>query len=197
MGTSTGAGPGPGPFDGCPEAWLEPTDVLYRVHKEWHEPWYFAPRATAMKDSGRWDLPSPWGTCYLAEVQRGAFVEVVGRQTHQIDLEDVAERRISALSTPDRVRLADVFDPGWWGCAGVAAGIGGERGYAVTHPLAERLHRAGFCGVRYRLRRDPDLAGVALFGPRYLRSWPVRATEPISDDLVWGAARRYRMKVLP
>ncbi len=138
--------------------------------------------------SGRFDLPSPYGTCYLAESHTGAFVEVFQRwfvQRIPIPRSEVAARLASDLFAPGSFRLAD--------CTASRALAFGATGLihatserALTQAWAAAFLDAGFDGVRYLVSTAPSmqLVGFALFGSSGEATWPVAATGPIGDALL-------------
>jgi hypothetical protein len=134
--------------------------AVYRIHRDGLSPWWFS-----HDGSQRFDLPTPYGTCYLADRPMGAFLETLTRFV-VVPVAEVATRRLATITLGHDLRLADCLDP-------VAAGFGvtatTSAGYpyqAVSHPWARRFWRAGFDGVRYGAAHHPSLGEVsyALFG---------------------------------
>jgi hypothetical protein len=171
---------------------LTPISALYRIHRRDRSPWWFSHDGT-----GRFDLPAPRGTCYLAGSPLGAFVEVF-REIALVSRAVVDARRVSTLHPPLTVRLAD--------CTrarsrafGLTAEIHSTEEYDATQRWAAAFAAAGFAGVRYLVRHDPSQrsAGVALFGSAGAAAWPVEATGPIDQALCDRAARRFGIRVLP
>ncbi len=143
-----------------PAAVLVPGTLLYRIHRDGYDPWWFS-----HDRSQRFDIPAPWGTCYLAGAPMGAFLETLGRLVI-IPTADVAGRRLATITLTQELRLADCQAP-------VAASYGvtatTSAGYPYkteSHPWARRFWRAGFDGVRYGAAHHPALAetSYALFG---------------------------------
>jgi hypothetical protein len=166
---------------------------LYRIHREERSPWWFSDDG-----SGRFDLAGDGrGTCYLAATAIGAFIEVFRTDT-VIPEAEVDARLVATLSVPKRATLAD--------CTttrarrfGVTGAIHTQPDYALTRDWAEAFAQAGFDGVRYRLSHDPAQRqlGVALFGPAGEQDLPVRATGPISAEVIEQARRRFGLIVTP
>ena len=180
-------GPPPADLAGFPRWTLPTTRALYRIHRRDHDPWYFDNGPT-----GRFNLSRAFGTCYLALVPEGAFLETLGRQGRLIDPAEVARRVLSTLHVPRPQVLANT------GHArarafGITAGISAieEPDRRTTRRWAEAFHAAGFAGIRYRA------IGVALFGPAGQSDWPAPAPEPIGASLLALVRRRYGLIVLP
>jgi hypothetical protein len=183
----------PADLRGFPSFRLTPSRALYRVHRRDRSPWWFSHDGT-----GRFDLPPPRGTCYLAESPLGAFVEVF-REIALVSQAVVDARRVSTLRVPAAVRLAD--------CTrararafGLTAAVHATEEYGATRRWAAAFAAAGFAGVRYLVRHDPSQrsVGVALFGAAGEAGMgPVEATNPIGQALCDAAARRFGIRVLP
>lgn len=165
---------------------------LYRFHPHDRKPWWFSSDL-----SGRFDLPAPRGTCHLALQPIGAFLETF-REIALIARSDVETRRISALQVPREMVLVDCTHPRAAGFGVTAARHAGED-YTRTQEWAAAIAGAGFEGVHYLLSHDPSqrCQGVALFGETGLQDWPAETPQPISDDLISEAWRRFGLLVLP
>jgi hypothetical protein len=143
-----------------PAAVLPAGTQLYRIHREGFDPWWFS-----HDGSQRFDLPRPWGACYVAQAPVGAFLETLTRLVI-IPAADVAIRRLATITLTQELRLADCQDPAaasYGVTATTSAGYPYER---ESHPWARRFWRAGFDGVRYGAAHHPALAetSYALFG---------------------------------
>ena len=187
-------GPPPADFTGFPRWTLPTTRALYRIHRQDRGPWYFDNGST-----GRFNLSGAFGTCYLALVPEGAFLETLGRQGRLIDPAEVARRVLSTLRVPRPMVLANT------GLArarafGITAGISAieKPDRRTTRRWAEAFHAAGFEGIRYRVSHDPSqhAIGVALFGPAGQSDWPAAAPEPVGGSLLSLVRRRYGLIVL-
>lgn len=140
---------------------------LVRVHDCGRDPRWFG-----HSTGGRFDPPmgvATFGTCYLSTSLMGAFVEVFGR-ARVIRLQDLETRCLSQLSVVRDARLGDLTDPrvlGRFGLTGEAS-AGGIENYPMCQQWAAALFAAGFDGVRYQARHDPQLTStsVALLGPQ-------------------------------
>lgn len=186
-------GPPPERLGGFPRRTLRAGVELFRIHGAGRDPRWFS-----SDGSGRFDLPEPDGTCYLAAEPLGAFVEVFG-DVALVDEADVRAKQLSVVSLSSDVVLAD--------CAstralafGVDASVHSASNYARTQEWAVAFHAASFDGVRYLVRHDPSqrLVGVALFGPagESPSTGPV-STERIGSSLVRNAERRFGIRVVP
>jgi hypothetical protein len=113
----------------------------------------------------RYDDPyKKFGVCYLAEDERGAFIEVFGQAKEVIlDLSFVHSKSISTIEPSRSLRVVDLTGPGaaWLSAAGeVSAG---------NHPLSRRWsralhqHPAKIDGIRYRCRHDQSKKSIAVF----------------------------------
>lgn len=144
-----------------------------RLHRlsHWTSPWWFA-SAGADEQGGRFDLPSPHGTCYLAENLEGALLEKVLRRPRRIvateQLEHLVHVTVAVVKPPP---TADLTAPAVTGL-GVNSEISTGLDDARPRAWAAALHRAGWRAVRYALRADSTLRqrGVALFGRSGLHS---------------------------
>ena len=170
MTVATGLGEPPDDLVGFPHA--EPVAELHRL-SEFPGSWWFA-STDGVDDAGpggRFDLPAPSGTCYLANSLTGAVVEKLLRAPVKVV---VAERLDELFHTVVAVRrvppVADLAHRRATGF-GLNAEIHTTLAYGRTRRWAVALQRAGFRGMRHRLRGDVTqrLAGWALFGTAGLR----------------------------
>ena len=163
---------------------------LYRIHRRGRGAWWFSGDLT-----GRFDLPAPEGTCYLAEDPLGAFVEVF-RRTFVREYQ-VHQRRLATVRIPRRVRVADTTRAEARRF-GVTLELVGSVDYDRTQQWAAAFRDAGFGGIRYRIRHDPtgNLIAIALFGAEGEGDWPAKSVR-IPDAIVAEAQRRFGLRVLP
>lgn len=138
---------------------------LVRVHKygRGEGPWYFG------SGLGRFDLPKPWGTCYVADSVIAAIAESLGEIGHiaggvrVVSSEALTCRRVRILQLPRRVLAADLT-------SGRAANFGADRMLSVeldrsrTQGWAALFHTAKFWGIVYETRRLAGSVSIALFG---------------------------------
>lgn len=182
----------PSDLRGFPQYALLPGQVLYRIHKAVHGPWWFS-SGTPL----RFDLARPKGTCYLAEEALGAFVEAFQDWTGSIlPSAEISVRRISKLTVPSPMRLADCTSARAL-AFGVTAEIHASPDRTLTQAWAAAFDRAGFDGVRFFVRHDPAQrrVGIALFGPAGEAAWPVQASEAITTELIADVERHFGIRV--
>ena len=166
---------GPPPSDpealhGFPRWALTTERTLFRAHSTSNGPWWFA-----SAPGGRWDLPTPHGTVYLADSPETALRERIGRVLSSRSSLTAAEADascVSRLHVPENVRLADL-------CSHRAADYGITREihtltpYVVTQAWAVAFHAGGAGGVRYDARFSTGRArAYAGFGDAGARRWP-------------------------
>jgi hypothetical protein len=155
----------------------------WRIHPAEFGAWYFASMESHPEpaDVGRFDLPAPMGTCYVgayddavtmeASVLRGLSPEeqaqaLADRKMSAMALDDFWGRRIADFASPDIERF------------GVPRAVE-QLDRLEARPWAQAAYEAGFAGIRYRLRKDPDhRIGLALFGPAGPRTKPATQGEP-------------------
>jgi hypothetical protein len=171
---------------------LSTTQPLYRIHRVERSPWWFS-------NSGemRFDLPAPRGTCYLAEQESGAFIEVFQEWIDSIvPRAEVEARAISTLTVPTSMILADCTGP-----ASLSFGVTGE-----IHSIADRTRtqawaaafdRAEYAGIRYFTRHDPSQqhVAVALFGQDGVASWPAPPPTDIGAAILTSVEETFRIRV--
>jgi hypothetical protein len=155
-----------GDLRGFPAVRLAPQRALHRAHSARRGPWWFS------SGGGRFDLPAPRGTCYLATTALAAVRERLGpvlggRSTlPAAALADVVVSRLT-LTVPGRpgaVRLANLRVQ-----AAIEHGVTRELEVMVPYDVPTSWARAfaavGLDGVRYGPRFTPGSASsIALFG---------------------------------
>ncbi len=151
----------PSELKSFPARTVDPEQELWRVVRKGRGPWWFA-----CSGDGRFDLPPPHGTCYLAADELSALLEVIGpeRTGGGISTRFFAARRFRRLRLPRPRRLADLTSRR---CAGfgITLEIHSVVPYDRTRAWAIELHRAGAQGLLYFARHDPAGGeGIALFG---------------------------------
>lgn len=130
--------------------------------------WWFASLADdgGGTGGGRFDLPAPEGTCYLADDLEGALGEKLLRRPKRLipeqRLRELRHGRVRVRRAPELADLTAKRVTGW----GINAEIHTTLDYGKPRAWAERLRARGAKGLRYAVRSDPTLAGraVALFG---------------------------------
>jgi len=154
---------------------------------------------------GRFDLPVPEGTCYLASTAQAAARERVGPDiaaSGRVADSILRDRVVSALELPADARAANLDSDRASDRYGITAELSVMTPYAVPQAWAVALRSAGFDGIvgqlRFTLSRHH---GLALFGqsgarpdwrsdpaPQLLvdvvRDMGVRVISPPDDDQV-------------
>ena len=172
------------PLDGFPTRRLTPGDALRRAHTAAHGPWWFGSRG-----DGRFDLPHPRGTCYLASSSVVALRERLGvvlgaRPVVPASLlENVV---VSTLHLPHDQDVADLESQEATRF-GVTRELETMVPYAVPQAWARAFDAAGIGGVTYGPRfTTGDAVSYAIFGPAGAVDWPVDP-EPVAAVEVPGA----------
>ena len=186
---------------------------LYRITRrfdptgELRSPWYFSSADASSADdagntaSGRFDLPSPRGTCYFADRRVGAFVEVF-RRTRVIARVDIAARQlVVATRSGSPLRVANLRSAAA-ARLGVTLDTFAGDDYRETQQLAVDLAGRGFAGVRAPTRHDPTARSntMAVFGragaARSQRGWRLRRSPVDAESALLEDARAYGYAVL-
>jgi hypothetical protein len=173
--------------------------TLYRAHSTALGPWWFG-----SDGSGRFDLPAPQGTCYVATSAVAAVRERLGvvlggaASVPSALLDGVV---VSRLRLPQECRVANLE-------ASRAADFGVTREletmvpYTVPQAWARAFARVDLEGVRYapRFTTGPALA-VALFGRAGDAGWPADVEPCVAADvpgapLAMPAPRRMDLTVV-
>jgi RES domain len=141
----------------------------WRIHDAANGAWWFASSdspARAEHDIGRFDLPAPDGTCYLAEDLAAGGAE---------SLREVGVTAAQAQRAANERNLSQMPLDRWYGkrIADFTAPTIRRHGLpvdiaaldrSVARPWALAARRGGFYGILYRLREDPERRrGLALF----------------------------------
>ncbi len=172
----------PSELEDFPRQALEPDRRLWRVVRKGRGPWWFS-----SSGGGRFDLPKPQGTCYLAADELSALLEAIGpeRIGGAISTRFFAQRGIRGLRVPRTTRLADLTSRR---CAGfgITLEVHAVVPYHRTRAWALGLRRAGAGGLLYFVRHDPAGGqGIALFGKAGERKRWRRGRElPITPALI-------------
>lgn len=177
---------------------------MHRAHLAARGPWWFA------SGGGRFDLPTPRGTCYLATSALTAVRERLGpvlaarRAVPAAALDDVVVSRL-ALGPPTSgtpLRLANLRATGA-ADFGVTRELESMTPYAVPCSWAAAFDVAGFDGLWYGPRFSPGRASaVALFGAagadagRVVDPHPIPAREVRGVPTLVAPPRRRELKVI-
>ncbi len=167
---------------------------LFRVTTSGYGPWWFS-----SDGAGRFDLAPPRGTCYLADDEMGALLEVLGPVA--IVSADWAKLfSIWQLGLPDQCSAADTTVRAARGF-GVTAELATMTPYDLPQRWAAAFAAAGYQGVRYRVRHDPGGSrALALFGAAGERKrWPRGRRRDVDDDMLARLADQtgLRIAVIP
>lgn len=169
------------------------------------DPWWFASLPAPAGGGGRFDLPAPMGTCYLATTPVAAVLEALQAHLTNLPVEELRVRRLARLFASDDVPpAADLTSPAAVGRLGVTAALWAGSDRALTQRWALALRRDGWWAVHAGIQHDPSgtSRGVALFdtggahGPTIGR-WRLKALDDLHtftdliDELArWGVAVR-------
>lgn len=177
-------GPPSTSLEGFPTHVVAPTTDLFRAHAAAFGPWWFG-----NEGGGRFDLPSPRGTCYTALDPGSAVRERVGpvlggaAAVPESLLEDVV---VSRLRLPEGRVVADLQSSAA-GDHGVTRELETMVPYAVPQVWAQAFDRARHAGVRYGPRFTPgERSAVALFDDEGAKAWPADP-EPVRAAAAPGA----------
>lgn len=159
----------------------------YRQHNITVGPWWFS---SSME--GRFDLPAPNGTCYLASTREAATRERIGPDIAakgRVAISVLKDRVVSALALPQGVRAANLDSDRAMDRYRVTGELTVMTPHEMTQAWAVALHAAGFGGVSGRLRFtvSPHHHGLALFGDGGPR--PDWHADPRPESLVVVARR--------
>lgn len=157
---------------------------LHRL-SEHPRPWWYS---SLPQGNGRFDLPAPEGTCYLADDLDTALGEKLLRRPKKLvpsqRLRELFHAFVTVTTAPELADLMAKRAAGW----GLNAEIHTCLDYAKPRAWAARLRAAGATGLRFAARSDPALRGraVALFGAagRHARAPAGMRTEvsPLDPD---------------
>lgn len=152
--------PGDRDLSVLPPRTLQAEQSLYRAHRQDFSPWWYA-----SDDGGRFNLPKPDGTCYLAHNEATAIREVAGESLARAGLitaDFAADRVVSTLNPPPGTsKLADLTDS-------AAATVGLTREvytctpYELPRKWAAAIRAHGFDGIVYLARFSTGIDDLAL-----------------------------------
>jgi hypothetical protein len=145
--------------------------------------------------SGRFDLITPEGTCYLATDAYAAIREATRLGPVSADWVHARELRTLAPPSP-KARLAATTHRAA-GRYGVTTELATIVPYGMPQRWAAALRAHEFDGIRHQLRHDQRArpSGVAVFGPAGAANWPEGRREALTVDAV--AAAGVRVLALP
>lgn len=165
--------------------------VLCRITTSGLGPWWFSSNA-----HGRFDLAPPRGTCYLADDEVGALLEVLGPVV-VVSTEWAARLSLWHLGLPHHCRAADTTVRVARGF-GVTAEIATITPYDLPQRWAAAFAASGHEGVRYRVRHDPGGSrALALFGAAGERRWPRGRRQELAPPILSRLAAGAGVRVAP
>ncbi|HEX6419202.1 MAG TPA: RES family NAD+ phosphorylase [Acidimicrobiales bacterium] len=165
--------------------------VLCRVTSAGLGPWWFSSDA-----SGRFDLAPPRGTCYLADDEVGALLEVLG-PVLVVSPEWASRLTMWHLGLPHQCSAADTTVRAARGF-GVTAEVASITPYELPQRWAAAFAAAGHQGVRYRIRHDPGGSrALALFGAAGERRWPRGRRQQVGSTLLARLTSETGIRVAP
>lgn len=141
--------------------------TLYRIYRsrdpktgEERSPFLFSSIRENPDSGGRYDLPSPHGTCSFARSDLEAWLEVF-RSAGIVDIGDIRVRRLCVTEPPHTIPAADLLAR-----AARGFGITGELhtidDFDLPRRWAKALFDAGFRALRGKIRHDPTLTEQSL-----------------------------------
>lgn len=174
----------PGDLTGFPTESI--AGLRYREHqyREGHDDgcWFFS------SGVGRWDLRSPFGTCYFGDTPAVAAMERVGLFTAgQAPVPEamVTDRVVSAVDfTELSLHAAALRAPRAAAGYGITAELSATSNYRLSQQWAQALYHQGLTALTYTPRFSPSGSALALFheaGPHVLA--PVVDQVPLATVL--------------
>jgi RES domain len=179
----------PPSLEGFPRLTDHPS-VLYREHSNRPSSpdrgcGYYSTVKPDQSPAGRFDLPAPDGTCYLATSHQAAILERCGRFTSQrapIPTGHLAGRIVSTVTFSPAGPAANTTDDAA-PLFGITREIGTVADYQLTSRWAQALHTHGFTAIVYwpRFSTGTDRA-YALFDKAGPNPFPaISATRTTSE----------------
>lgn len=178
-----------------PSLGLESDEPLWQAAQAGNGPWWFD-----SSEYGRFNLPEPAGTCYLARDQIAAVLELVGpdRDGGVVSREFLEGRRLRRLFSPRELSLADLHARES-AKFGVTLEICRVVPYDLPRSWALTLRHSGAEGLCYLVRHAPSAReGIALFGQAGERtSWRRGRQLEISKEVIEKMANETGITVAP
>jgi hypothetical protein len=159
----------PGNVTGFPSWRLRRTQRVFRAHRAELSPWWFS-----SSGQGRFDLPPPDGTCYVASDAQAALRERLGDSlvaAGVVPASLIDGAVVSTLTVPRGSQLADTTAEG--AADFVTREISTITPYEVPQAWARALRADGHGGIRYqpRFTTSPRTFAYALFGAAGMAAW--------------------------
>jgi len=168
------------------------------------DPWWFASAETEAALGGRFDLPSPMGTCYLATRPEAAVLEALQMRLTLLPAPELRARRLATCTAPDDAPDAAMLTArrlaGEWG---ITAELWAGRDRALTRRWAQAIRRDGWWALYAGVSHDPSgrLRAVALFDhqgahpPSHGGDWSWTSERPDRRADLIEALKRYGVRV--
>jgi hypothetical protein len=168
------------------------------------DPWWFASADTEAGLGGRFDLPEPMGTCYLATRPEAALLEALQMRLTHLPASELRVRRVAVCMAPDDAPDAAMLTArrtaGEWG---ITAELWAGRDRSLTRRWAQAIRRDGWWAVYSGVSHDPSgrLRSVALFDqqgahpPTHGDEWRWRAERLAGNQDLMGALKRFGVRV--
>ena len=149
--------------------------------------WYYSPLPANPTRGGRFDVPTPKGTCYFASTPEAAAMERVGRFTAQrkpVPADLIIDRVVSTVPADDlpdgaaelrATRAASAF--------GVTSELFTMSDYSVPQAWASSISNAGYDALVYTPRFSPGATAVSVFGPQGAKALTTAGLHSLSDVL--------------
>ncbi|MCQ9388629.1 RES domain-containing protein [Brevibacterium sp. 50QC2O2] len=150
-------------LDGFLSKYVRKGTRWHRAHRRTLGAWFYA---SGME--GRFDLPAPDGTCYVANTAEVAARELIGPDfIEQGIVSDsfLDDRVVSQIILPTEANCAKTTDKDAFKFR-LSNEISSTADYELTQGWAKSFRAAGFTGIWYQPRYSPDKGrALALFGP--------------------------------
>jgi len=173
-------GPPPADLTGFPSRLLRAGSTVYRSHSIAHDAWCFA--SAPNTGGGRFDLPPPFGTCYVAATMQAALRERLRAtipSSGNVPPQLAQTFAVSSFAVPRDYRCADIDS-----ARAVRFGVTRELAtmtpshYPLARLWAVGFAEAGFDGIRYGARFTTGRPNAwALFGPAGAHQQPEPAVK--------------------
>lgn len=169
-----------------------------------HHPWWFASVPDDPDTGGRFDLPSPMGTLYVATRAVGAVLEALQAHLTALPLAELRTRRIARIQAPDNVpAAARLTSRTLAGRFGITASLWAGSDRTLTQRWAAAFRRDGWWSLYGGLQHDPSgrLRGYALFDlggdhpPTIGETWTYDSSDLAYDTAIHDELIRYGVNV--
>lgn len=145
---------------------------VYRSHLGSKDPWFFssAPETPDDEPGGRWELPTPAGTCHVGDTVAAALWERFGPELHEFG--NVSEQHFERIEVTEAVLRPDLRIADLTGQNaprhGVTTELFSTADYTLTRLWAEVVREAGWDALRAISRFEIGSRVIALFGEHQL-----------------------------